>query len=91
MHSYGVCMAFGILSAYWGLLKLGRRGCLIAAGSERFHVPAYAVPVVDSIGAGDAFAAGFLWARSQGAGLRDCGEAGAAAVNENAQQVPKLP
>ena len=28
VHSYGVCMAFGILSAYWVLLKLGRRAGL---------------------------------------------------------------
>lgn len=42
-------------------LKLGAAGCLVASGDgERLRLPAFDVPVIDTTGAGDAFAAGFL-------------------------------
>ncbi len=44
------------------VLKLGAAGCLIGWGTDRRHIPAQAVAVVDSTGAGDAFAAGFVTA-----------------------------
>ena len=50
------------------LLKLGREGCLIATQLGIEHIPAYSVPrVIDTTGAGDAFAGGFLAAT-----LKDC-------------------
>ena len=42
------------------VLKLGAAGCLVAWGTERRHIPAQMVAVVDATGAGDAFAAGFV-------------------------------
>ncbi|WKN48743.1 sugar kinase [Nocardioides sp. Arc9.136] len=42
------------------VLKLGERGCAAVVGGERLVVPAVAVPVVDTVGAGDAFVAGYL-------------------------------
>jgi sugar/nucleoside kinase (ribokinase family) len=45
------------------VMKLGKRGCLIAAGDRVRNVPAFAVKAVDSTGAGDAFTAAFLQAR----------------------------
>ncbi len=42
------------------VLTLGGDGCLLGWGTERHHLPAQAVPVVDTTGAGDAFAAGFV-------------------------------
>jgi sugar/nucleoside kinase (ribokinase family) len=42
-------------------LKMGADGCLVMAGSgEVLRVPAFEVDVVDTTGAGDAFAAGFI-------------------------------
>ncbi len=38
----------------------GAKGALIVAGDTRIHVPAEKVTVVDTTGAGDSFAAGFL-------------------------------
>jgi sugar/nucleoside kinase (ribokinase family) len=42
-------------------LKLGARGCYVARDGFEDFVPAPAVEAVDSTGAGDAFAAGFLY------------------------------
>ena len=44
------------------VLTLGAEGCLVGWGAERRHVPAWPGPVVDTTGAGDAFAAGFVTA-----------------------------
>lgn len=65
-------------------LTLGADGCLVAqADGERVSVPAHPVTVVDTTGAGDAFAAGFLaeWVRS-GSVVR-AGSAGVAAAAES--------
>jgi 2-dehydro-3-deoxygluconokinase len=42
------------------VIKLGPDGCTALIDSERFDVPAMAVQVVDTVGAGDAFVAGYL-------------------------------
>lgn len=42
------------------VVKLGPDGAIAARGDLREQVPAHAVPIVDTTGAGDAFAAGFL-------------------------------
>src|SRR3981189_1617603 len=48
------------------VMKLGKRGCLISDGGILREVPSFAVQVVDSTGAGDAFTAAFLQARLRG-------------------------
>ena len=48
------------------VMKLGKRGCLVTERDELRTVPAFAVRVVDSTGAGDAFTAAFLQARLRG-------------------------
>lgn len=48
------------------VLKLGKRGCLVAENGERRIVPSFSVRAVDSTGAGDAFVAAFLQARLRG-------------------------
>ena len=60
-------------------IKLGQRGCLVASAGERHRLPAFSVPVVDTTGAGDAFAAGFLAGLAAGRDLRSCGLLGCAA------------
>jgi sugar/nucleoside kinase (ribokinase family) len=58
------------------IIKLGAQGCY--ALSERFTgmVPAFKVEVVDTTGAGDAFAAGFVAALSQGKDVETSCKAG---------------
>jgi fructokinase len=49
------------------LVTLGADGCLVATPDGVTHVPGHPVAVVDTVGAGDAFSAGFLaaWLRGQ--------------------------
>jgi len=56
------------------VIKRGSKGCLIRTMDKQYEIPAYHVKnMVDSTGAGDCFAAGFLWALSEGLSLKDCG------------------
>jgi 2-dehydro-3-deoxygluconokinase len=58
------------------VVKLGADGAAGFGRGTSYHGPALAVHPVDTIGAGDAFDAGFLWAWLQGAPLRDCVDEG---------------
>lgn len=64
-------------------VKVGRDGAYIAAGGRIDHVPARPVTaVVDTTGAGDLWAAGFLYGWSRGAEMDDCGRMGAVLAAE---------
>lgn len=57
--------------------KGGRRGSLIRKGTEEVRVEAVPVAkVVDTTGAGDFFAAGFLYGLTCGYSLEKCGKIG---------------
>ncbi len=58
------------------VLTLGTDGCLCGQGRELFHVSAPQVSVVDTTGAGDAFAAGFLREFYRSSSLIDAAQAG---------------
>lgn len=61
----------------------GAAGCLVGSGGETFEVPADAVPqVVDTTGAGDLFAAGFLYGHVRGLGAERCAHLGGLAAGE---------
>lgn len=56
------------------VVKCGSKGCVIRTKDKMYQIPAYLVEEpVDSTGAGDCFAAGFLWGLSEKLGLEDCG------------------
>ena len=61
------------------VVKIGTRGALIKEqGSERVHVGIMAAAKrVDTTGAGDFYAAGFLYGMTQELDLRQCGTIGA--------------
>ena len=60
----------------------GANGAHVARGSDRWHVPAVATSVVDATGAGDLFAAGFLYGITHGASLEGCARMGNIAAAE---------
>ena len=60
-------------------VKLGAEGAAAYTRSEEAKKPAYKVPIVDVIGAGDAFAAGFISSLMQGRSLEEALEIGNAA------------
>jgi sugar/nucleoside kinase (ribokinase family) len=47
-------------------VKLGPKGSIVAHHGELFRIPAFLVRAVDTTGAGDAYAGGFLYGRSRG-------------------------
>lgn len=64
-------------------VTLGREGSLILANGERHEVEAVEVPKrVDTTGAGDLYAAGFLFGRARGYDLGVCGQLGSIAASE---------
>jgi len=54
------------------VVKLGRKGAMAQQGEERLMSPAQSVEVVDAVGAGDSFDAGFLHQYLRGADLPAC-------------------
>jgi len=54
-----------------GVVKLGAKGCVVQTDEGTWHVPGFAVEVVDTTGAGDAFAAGLAVALAEGSGPVD--------------------
>jgi sugar/nucleoside kinase (ribokinase family) len=64
-------------------LTRGAKGCVAVGGGEVHVVDAFpAREVLDTTGAGDQFAAGFLYGLATGRGLADCGRLGALAAAE---------
>ena len=60
------------------IVKIGMRGALVKCGGEVIHVGIMAAAKrVDTTGAGDFYAAGFLHAMCRGLSLRQCGTIGA--------------
>jgi sugar/nucleoside kinase (ribokinase family) len=70
----------------WGgvaAITRSARGCVLVEEGQHHEIPAAAVArVVDTTGAGDQFAAGFLYGLTHGKGLADCGRLGALAAAE---------
>ncbi|MCA1841763.1 MAG: adenosine kinase [Actinobacteria bacterium] len=66
-----------------GAVTLGSAGSVVVGGGETVAVPAAPVAkVVDTTGAGDLYAAGFLFGLTHGADLAECGRLGSLAAAE---------
>src|SRR6185295_8042807 len=64
------------------------KGSVIVSGQERVVQEAYSVAkVVDATGAGDAYTAAFLYAKTNGRSLKDCADLGSRAATAVIQQV----
>ena len=69
------------------VVKIGARGALVARSEERVAVPARDVVPVDTTGAGDYFAAGFIYGLTRGCSLRAATEIGSLLASEVLQVV----
>ena len=56
------------------VVKVGKEGSLIQQGNELIQVGAIKTVPVDTTGAGDNYAAGFLFGLSKGYSLEKCGQ-----------------
>jgi ribokinase len=57
-------------------VTLGKQGCFVADENGTFHLKAHRSKVVDTTGAGDAFAAGFLYGLLNGKNSETCAKMG---------------
>ncbi len=60
------------------VVKIGKDGSMIQSGDEFHFVDPWPGEAVDATGAGDTYAAGFLFAHAHGMPLKTCGEVGSA-------------
>ncbi|MFB3777322.1 MAG: carbohydrate kinase family protein [Bryobacteraceae bacterium] len=58
------------------VVKLGARGCMVLSDGEVLSVPAFEIDVLDTTGAGDCFAGGFLAAIQRGLSPREAARMG---------------
>ena len=58
------------------IVKIGAKGSLVGTRQEVIHIPAFPAHCVDTTGAGDYFAAGFLYGLVNHLSLRQCAEIG---------------
>ena len=58
------------------VVKIGKDGSMLKSGDEYHYIEAWPATPVDATGAGDTYAAGFLYAHSLGMPLKVCGEVG---------------
>jgi sugar/nucleoside kinase (ribokinase family) len=59
------------------VVKVGKNGSYVKSGTEKVHVNAIPAKVIDTTGAGDLYAAGFLYGFAQGLPLEKCANMGA--------------
>lgn len=75
-----------------GVVTRSEKGCVIVTREESHAVPAFPIErLVDTTGAGDLFAAGFLAGLAKGQDLVDCGRLGGLAAAEVIQHVGARP
>ena len=58
------------------VVKVGKQGSMVRQGDEYHFIEPWPATPIDATGAGDTYAAGFLYAHSLGMPLRVCGEIG---------------
>ncbi|MCE2982776.1 MAG: adenosine kinase [Parachlamydia sp.] len=58
------------------IVLMGKDGCLVGSRGKTMHVPAYPAVAIDSTGAGDFFASGFLFGYLHGFALEKCARLG---------------
>lgn len=74
------------------VVKTGKNGSMVKSGTDRFDIPAIEANVIDTTGAGDLYAGGFLYGISRGLSLEKCGHIGALLAGKVIEQIgAKIP
>lgn len=74
------------------VVKTGKNGSMVKSGTDRFDIPAIEANVIDTTGAGDLYAGGFLYGTSRGLSLEKCGHIGALLAGKVIEQIgAKIP
>jgi sugar/nucleoside kinase (ribokinase family) len=80
------------IDARLGVVTRSEKGCVVASSERVIAVPAFPVEqLVDTTGAGDLFAAGFLFGLVRGAGYENAGRLGALAAAEVIRHIGARP
>jgi sugar/nucleoside kinase (ribokinase family) len=80
------------VDAKLGVVTRSEKGCVVASSEGVIAVPAFPVgQITDTTGAGDLFAAGFLFGLVRGAGYENAGRLGALAAAEVIQHIGARP
>jgi len=58
------------------IVKIGKDGSMVKSGDEYHYIEAWPADTIDATGAGDMYAAGFLFAHAHGLSLKMCGDVG---------------
>ena len=75
-----------------GIVTRSEKGCVMVEGDKTWEAPAFPIAtLVDTTGAGDIFAAGFLVGLARGADMVTCGRLGALAAAEIIQHLGARP
>lgn len=75
-----------------GVVTRSEKGCMVVSSEDAVAAPAFPVDkVVDTTGAGDLFAAGFLYGLARNLAYKQCGELGALAAAEVIQHIGARP
>lgn len=75
-----------------GIVTRSEKGCMVVSAEDAVAAPAFPVDkVVDTTGAGDLFAAGFLYGLARNLAYKQCGELGALAAAEVIQHIGARP
>jgi fructokinase len=82
MEDFGAALAAVRKDVGLAAVTRSEKGSVVVAGAETVEVAAVPTRVVDTTGAGDAYAAGFLAAHARGLALGECGRWGSVAAAE---------
>lgn len=69
------------------IVKEGSKGSWIQRGVDKVHVPALKVNCIDTTGAGDVYASGFLYGLMNNKDLKSCGEYGTRLAGQVVQHI----
>lgn len=73
--------------ASFAIVKVGAKGSYIKQGETLYHVPAEKVKAIDTTGAGDVYAAGFLYGYANNLTLTRCAEIGTSCAAQVIQEI----